>query len=245
MTETASGRRRGRPRGLTAQGADTRRRLYEAALRLMAAGGWQATTLRDIAREADVSVGLLYRYFPSKRAIVLTLYDDLSAEFAERAARLPTGAWPARFGAALETSLAVLGPHRAVLAGFVPVLFGGADEGLFAAGTAFSRLRVQAVFVRVVLEARDAPNAELAAALGRLLYLLHLAVLLWWLLDRSPGQRATTGLVALLRRALPLGALALRLPPVRSLAATADRLVRDALLDDAGQGAAAAEPTSG
>src|SRR5690242_17763791 len=132
MTEEATARRRGRPRGPTAQGADTRRRLYEAALRLMAAGGWQATTLRDISREAGVSVGLLYRYFPSKRAIVLALYDELSAEFAWQAAELPPGRWASRFVAALETSLAVLGPHRSLLAGFVPVLFGGADEGLFA-----------------------------------------------------------------------------------------------------------------
>ena len=217
---------------MTARGTETRQRLYEAALRLMAAGGWQATTLRDLAREADVSVGLLYRYFPSKRAVVLALYDELSAEFAARAAALPRGGWVGRFVVALETSLAVLGPHRSVLAGFVPVLFGGADEGLFAPATAFSRRRVQAVFEQAVLAARDAPGQPLGAALGRLLYLLHLAVLLWWLLDRSPGQRATAGLVALLRRALPLGALALRLPPVRALVTTADRLVRDALFDD-------------
>jgi AcrR family transcriptional regulator len=233
MEEMASTRRRGRPRGMTAQGADTRRRLYEAALRLMAAGGWQATTLRDIGKEAGVSVGLLYRYFPSKRAVVMALYDELSAEFAERAAALPRRGWTRRFVAALETSLAVLGPHRSVLAGFVPVLFGGADEGLFAPGTAFSRRRVQAVFEQAVAGATDAPRPALAAPLGRLLYLLHLAVLLWWLLDRSPDQRATGGLVALLRRALPVGAVALRLPPVRSLVVAADRLVRDALFDDA------------
>ena len=39
-------------------------------------------------------------------------------------------------------------------------------------------------------------RGDLAAALGRLLYLVHLAVLLWWLLDKSPRQRATTGLAA-------------------------------------------------
>src|SRR4051794_38498978 len=182
MEEMATARPRGRPRGITARGADTRRRLYEAALRLMAAGGWQATTLRDVAREAGVSVGLLYRYFPSKRAVVMALYDQLSAEFAERAASLPRGSWASRFVVALETSLAVLGPHRSVLAGFVPVLFGGADEGLFAPATAFSRRRVQGVFERAVLAARDAPSPPLAAAMGRLLYLLQLAVLLWWLL---------------------------------------------------------------
>src|SRR6266511_1404456 len=79
-------RRRGRPRGRTVQGEQTRQHLYEVAVRLIATRGWQQTTLRDVAAEAGVSVGLLYRYFPSKRAVVLALYDQLSATYAERAA---------------------------------------------------------------------------------------------------------------------------------------------------------------
>ena len=46
-------------------------------------------------------------------------------------------------------------------------------------------------------ESSDAPKQPLAAALGRLLYLVHLAVLLWWLLDKSSNQRATAALVSL------------------------------------------------
>src|SRR5919199_922127 len=111
--EAGRTRRRGRPPGRTAQGEETRRRLYETAVRLIAARGWQETTLRDVASEAGVSVGLLYRYFPSKRAVVLALYDELSAEFAGRAASLPRGRWRDRFVRALTTSLEVLEPHRA------------------------------------------------------------------------------------------------------------------------------------
>src|SRR5436305_12341861 len=95
--EAAPRRGRGRPRGTTAQGLETRRHLYETAIRLIAARGWQATTLRDVAQEAGVSVGLLYRYFPSKQAIVLTLYDELSAEYADRAAQSAAGRWRDRF----------------------------------------------------------------------------------------------------------------------------------------------------
>ena len=68
-------RRRGRPRGRTEQGEHTRRHVYEVAIRLIATRGWQQTTLRDVAREAGVSVGLLYRYFPSKQAVVLERVD--------------------------------------------------------------------------------------------------------------------------------------------------------------------------
>ena len=209
-----------------------RRRLYETAIGLIAERGFEATTLRDVAKRAGVSPGLLYRYFPSKRAVVLALYEELSAEYAAKAA-LPAGRWRERAVAALRSSLRVLGPHRATLAALVPVLVGDPEEGLFAPNTARSRIRVQTVFAEAVSGASDAPKAELAGALGRLLYLVHLAVLLWWLLDKSPRQRATAALVALIERALPSAALALRLSPVRSIVIEGDTLFREALFDDA------------
>ena len=58
---------------------------------------------------------------------------------------------------------------------------------------------------------------------------VHLAVLLWWLLDKSPGQRATTALVSLTQKLLPSAALALRVPTVRRFLISVDGLVREAL----------------
>ena len=68
-----------------------------------------------MAHSAGVSVGLLYKYFPSKRAVVLSLYDDLSAEYARRGAVMESGKWRNRFLFALQTSLDVLRPHRETL----------------------------------------------------------------------------------------------------------------------------------
>ena len=104
---------------------------------------------------------------------------------------------------------------------------------MFAEGTAFSRLRVQRVFEEAATGATDAPKAPLAAALGRLLYLIHLAVLLWWLLDRTPRQRATTALVALAQQLLPSAALALRLPAIRRFVIGFDELMREGLFGSA------------
>jgi AcrR family transcriptional regulator len=222
-------RKRGRPPGQTAQGAAARQRLYAIAVSLIAERGYEATTLRDIAKEAGVSVGLLYRYFPSKRAVVLALYDELSTEYARRAGEMPSGKWRERFLFALTTSLEVLKPHTMALRALTPVLVGDPEEGIFAASTAFSRLRVQRVFEEAVLRATDAPKPPLAEALGRVLYLVHLAVLLWWLLDKTPHQRATTSLIALTRQLLPSAALALRVPPVRRFVISVDELIREAL----------------
>jgi AcrR family transcriptional regulator len=199
-------------------------------MKLIAARGYDATTLRDIAKKAGVSVGLLYRYFPSKQAVVIALYDELSSDYAQQAAEMPAGRWRDRFIFALNTSLEVLEPHRVALRALTPVLVGDPEEGIFSEATAFSRIRVQRVFEEAVVGSSDAPGQPLGEALGRLLYLVHLAVLLWWLLDKSSRQRATASLVSLIRQLLPSAALALRLSLVRRFVVSVDELVRDALI---------------
>lgn len=229
FTQNVKPRKRGRPPGESAQGAAARSRLYDTAIRMISERGYEATTLREIAKEAGVSVGLLYRYFPSKQAVIITLYDELSQDFAREAATMKAGKWRDRFVFALQTSLRVLQPHRTALRALIPVLVGDPDDGVFAASTAFSRQRVQRVFEEAIGGAADAPKPPLAAALGRLLYLVHLAVLLWWLLDKTPRQRATQALVALTEQLLPSAALTLRLPPIRRFVIAIDELICEAL----------------
>jgi len=224
--------RRGRPRGRTAGGRAAQRRLYESALALIAERGYEAATLRDVAARAGVSAALLYRYFPSKRAVVLALHDELSDDFAAAAATLAPGRWRDRFVDALELELGVLRAHRTTLRALVPMLVSERDDGLLGSRVVGPRARVQGVFAQVVAEATDAPPPALAAALGRVLYLAHVAVVLWWLIDRSPGQRATRALVALMRHMLPTGALALRLGPVRGYVMAADAILGEAMFDE-------------
>jgi AcrR family transcriptional regulator len=229
FTQNVKPRKRGRPPGQTAHGAETKERLYATAIGLITRRGYEETTLREIAKEANVSVGLLYRYFPSKQAVILAFYDELSADFARQAAGMQPGHWRDRFIFALTTSLHVLQAHRVPLQALAPVLVGDPDEGVFSERTAFSRQRVQPVFEDAVAGATDAPKPPLAAALGRLLYLVHLAVLLWWLFDKSSRQRATSALVSLTEQLLPSATLALRVPPVRRFVIAVDGLIREAL----------------
>jgi AcrR family transcriptional regulator len=67
-------RRRGRPPGR--EGAETRRRLLDAALELFAAQGFDATTVRQIAAAVGVRDPAIYAHFAGKQA----LYDALLAE---------------------------------------------------------------------------------------------------------------------------------------------------------------------
>ena len=208
---------------------EARRRLYEAAIDLIARRGYQDATLREVAATVGVSVGLLYKYFPSKQAVVLAFYDELSTEYAAQAEKVAAGKWRNRFGSAMKICLEVLGPHRRTLISLAPVLVGDSESGLFSTHTAFSRKRVEAVFLNVVGGASDAPAGGLAESLGRLLYMLHLSVILWWLLDKSPKQRATFLLLELLEKILASFSMALIIPQVRGFVRSADDLVKEAL----------------
>jgi AcrR family transcriptional regulator len=50
--------------------------LHRAALQLLNRHGVQGVAVRDIARHAGISEGALYRHYPSKQALVLTLYES-------------------------------------------------------------------------------------------------------------------------------------------------------------------------
>lgn len=58
------------PDGLTTSQAARRQRVIRAALELAASGGYDAVQMRDVASRANVALGTIYRYFPSKDALL-------------------------------------------------------------------------------------------------------------------------------------------------------------------------------
>lgn len=230
FTKNVKVRKRGRPPGRTAQGEAMRGLLYREALRLFARNGYEGATLREIAKSAGVSVGLLYKYFPSKEAVVLELYRDLSVKYVGRMQEMPRGPWTKRYLFALRESLGVLAPHREILAALAPLLVSNKGQGVLAPESEFSRVQIEAAFAEAVRGAQDAPRKEEdALALGRVLYVSHLGVILWWLLDGSAKQRATGGLLSTLEKLLPAAGLAFRLGKTKAAVGTVAALCTEAL----------------
>ena len=65
-----------------------REHILDAAHRLFARGGFHATTMQAICKEAGISPGALYVYFASKEDLIAGLCERDRAEFAERFAKL-------------------------------------------------------------------------------------------------------------------------------------------------------------
>ena len=203
-------------RALTPKARRTRERILEAALELFADRGYEATTMRDVAREAEASLGLAYRYFASKEEFALVLYMRLAEESEEWARDgLEGGTVAERFEAAMLAKLDQVSPHRGPLAALLTrALDPNSRLSALGEGTAAVREKMGGVFLEVVRGASDAPGEKQVRELGNVLYALHLAILLYWFHDKTPETRASRELVGSARDALLYLRPALRLPPM-------------------------------
>jgi AcrR family transcriptional regulator len=84
---------------------ERRKRILDATIALAAQGGYDAVQMREVAERAEVALGTLYRYFPSK---IHLLVSGLAREFEQTRERLSRK--PAPGGTAAERVSYVL--HR-------------------------------------------------------------------------------------------------------------------------------------
>jgi AcrR family transcriptional regulator len=85
-----TGAQLGRPVG--ASGEETRRRIIVATMRCVARVGYSKTTIREIARTAEVTSASLYNYFPNKSALIraaVAARTDVALPRLRRAAARP------------------------------------------------------------------------------------------------------------------------------------------------------------
>jgi AcrR family transcriptional regulator len=98
------------PKRTAAHTAAMRERILEGGRRAFIGGGYRGTTVPTIAAEAGVSVGLIYRYFPSKEELFLELcLSGTAAELQALAERIRTITDPVeRLRVAVESSFEAL-----------------------------------------------------------------------------------------------------------------------------------------
>lgn len=68
---------------------ERRKRILDATLALASKGGYDAVQMRDVAERADVALGTLYRYFPSKIHLLVSALARELERVRERTERTP------------------------------------------------------------------------------------------------------------------------------------------------------------
>ena len=182
----------------TTKAEETRGRILSAALELFRERGFEQTTMREVAREAGVALGSAYYYFESKETIVMAFYhqaQDAMIALIEEA--LPKQkSLKARLRTILDVKFQYFEPNRK----FLGALLGHTADprnplSPFSGETRDIRDKDAAQFAKAVEGSGTKVPDDLKQHLPNLLWMFQMGLILFWMYDRSPGQKRTAVLV--------------------------------------------------
>jgi AcrR family transcriptional regulator len=189
----------------------TEKSIRAAARRLFVRKGFDQTSTREIALAANVAVGTLFNYFPSKEALAIAIaaeaFDSGRARALRRLEERPSSLEEDLF-TLIACDIRALQPTRAFIAdvleaGLSP--FAARDLSSDAAAIRGERLEDAAAALR-----RHSLAESATTPVMHLYWALYLGVLSFWAADQSPKQEDTW---ALLDRSIRMFTGALRPSP--------------------------------
>jgi len=177
-------------------GEKTKALILERALEMFREAGFEAATIRDIAKSAKVATGATYYYFPSKEAIVAAYYNHVQATHEAKVRELILGTTDLRerLGIVIHSKLDILKDDRK----FLGALFRYAGEpdhplSVFGKGTTSQRAHSVGIFREALVDVEV--SDELRQLLPWALWMMHLGAILFFIYDESAEQRRTRTLV--------------------------------------------------
>jgi AcrR family transcriptional regulator len=173
--------------------AATRLRILQAAQELFTSQGFEGTTTRDLARQAEIAAGTLFNYFPSKEAVVASLaaeaVTEVHRQFEQQAPEAES--FEEALFALVAAGLRRLKPLRKQL----PVVL----ETVLSPLAERDAAEVQALRVghleAVARLGRRHGFEELSPVALQMYWSLYAGLLLFWANDRSPRQEDTLALL--------------------------------------------------
>jgi AcrR family transcriptional regulator len=213
---------------------ETRQRILQAALKLFQERGFDAATMRDIAKEAGLATGAAYYHFSSKDAIVMEFYRRSLAGMQPKieAALEEAGGLEERLYQLIRVKWAHFAPHRGVLR---TLLRNGADPAYPLSPFSPQTKEIRAVdiegFRRSLIDCGVRIPKDLAPHLPEILWFFQMGAIYFWVIDESPAQANSERLLAIAAKSITalirISALPL-MRPVRKAALEVFHIVKGA-----------------
>lgn len=169
---------------------DRHRRILDATIALASAGGFDAVQMRTVADRADVALGTLYRYFPSK---IHLLVSALGREFEQ--AEASTRQRPVPGETAHERVMGLLGRTNATLQRDPHLTEALTRAFMFADASVQGEIRAVAALLTSMLTRAMRPDAEVPSpedeAIARVVIDVWLSALVGWVTGRSTAEDVT------------------------------------------------------
>jgi AcrR family transcriptional regulator len=170
--------------------------VIEAAMALATEGGYEAVQMRDVAAEAKVALGTLYRYFPSKDQLLVAALGEWAEEFWARS-RAPRGDSKAdRVAAVLRGTVRALEKEPKLSSAFVTALAALDPDEPGSLDRAATVYQTMATMISAAMDGEDVEDRE---TLMRVLGQMWFAVLVFWVRGWSPGNQMEDDLEAAAR----------------------------------------------
>jgi AcrR family transcriptional regulator len=184
-----------------------------AALAIFRERGFESATMRDIAKAAEVATGAAYYYFDSKDALVMAFYEQAQAEMqADLVVKLgKCKTLESRLRTIISEKLEYFAPNRRLLGALTAHTDPEHPLSPFSMETKAIREQDLEFFEAAVADSGVKLPKDIAPYLARLLWMYQMGLILFWVYDRSPGQRRTK---ALFEQTLKMVLLALRLASI-------------------------------
>jgi AcrR family transcriptional regulator len=195
----------------------TKALILDTALRLFAERGYERTTMRAVATEAEVSVGNAYYYFDSKEHLVQGFYYRIGDMHVQASREILAGEqeFGARLQGVLHKWLEVAAPYHQFGSQFFK---NAADPASPLSPLSPESAPARDAAIGLMREVVDGSTAKmdplLRPELPELLWLYQMGIVLYWVHDRSPGCTRTR---TLLDRTVPLISRAVNLSRLRVL----------------------------
>lgn len=193
---------RAQPTGSAAQ-RDRRRRILDATFTLASEGGFDAVQMRAVAETADVALGTLYRYFPSK---IHLLVSALGRQFEEAEPRMREREIPGETSA--DRVLYVLRRMARGMQGDPKLTEALTRAFMFADGTVSDEIhRVGMAMTSIVTHAMRGDDDREAAtdqeiAIARVLGDIWLSALVAWVTGRQSAEETAAHMETAVRLVL-------------------------------------------
>jgi len=181
------------------QKEQTKRRILTAAVELMEEKGYKNTSMRQIARKAEIGDATIYKYFLVKEKILLDYFDlknqDVITEV-KKNEELSEFSLQEKLQFFLETYLQQILADREFVQQSLEMIF-HSPQFLFQKTLPIKKelLRGYEEFFRSALEAEEIPNFPFQGVLPELMVEYTFAIIFYWLRDDSEEFADTTQVI--------------------------------------------------
>lgn len=179
----------------------TSEKLLDLCLAQFQKKGFDGTTMRDLAKAANLSPGAFYYHFRSKEAVVQVFYEKTFLEFADRCRAIYAGtkSFEARLEGVLRARLETFESSRELLIVLSRAAVDPRSE-LSPFGEASTEIREATIglFAEMIEGSDFKADKRLLPYLPTLLWMYLMGIIFFWVFDESPRQKRTKDLLQLL-----------------------------------------------